>query len=86
MTIDPGNLGVGNFNYDGVARPRPGITPERAARELSDQAWRITEFPNTFISGEMLRSARFATRVVPLRTRSWEMSSGCTGCCSAASA
>jgi predicted permease len=67
MTIDPSDLGVGNFSYAGVARLRPGVTPEQAARELSDLAWRVTELPNTLIRREMLQSARFATRVVPLR-------------------
>jgi putative ABC transport system permease protein len=67
ITIDPANLAVGNFRYDGVARLHPGVTPERAAHELSSLAWRITELPNTLMTREMLQSARFATRVVPLR-------------------
>ena len=67
ITIDPANLAVGNFRYDGVARLRPGVTPERAAHELSSLAWRTTELPNTLMTREMLQSARFATRVVPLR-------------------
>ena len=67
MTIDPANLGVGNFSYDGVARLRPGVTPEQAARELSDLAWRVTELPNTLMTREMLQSVQFAVRVVPLR-------------------
>ena len=67
ITIDSADLGVGNFRYGGVARLRPGVTPEQAARELSDLAWRITELPNTLMRREMLQSAQFATRVVPLR-------------------
>ncbi|HVG07977.1 MAG TPA: ABC transporter permease [Thermoanaerobaculia bacterium] len=67
MTIDPANLAVGNFSFDGVARLQPGVTPHGAARELSDLAWRVTELPNTLMTRERLQSARFATRVVPLR-------------------
>jgi putative ABC transport system permease protein len=67
MTIDPADLGAGNFAYRGVARLRPGVTPERAARELSDLLWRIPELPTTSITPEILRSSKLATRVVPLR-------------------
>ncbi len=35
MTIDPAKLEAGNFNYPGVGRLRPGVSTERAARELS---------------------------------------------------
>ncbi|HET9210155.1 MAG TPA: ABC transporter permease [Thermoanaerobaculia bacterium] len=67
MTIDPANLQVGSFNYDGIGRLRPGVSPQRATRELSDLVWRVVELPKAIISREMLQSARFATVVGPLR-------------------
>jgi putative ABC transport system permease protein len=67
MTIDPANLQVGSFNYDSIGRLRPGVSPERATRELSDLVWRVVELPKAIISREMLASARFATVVGPLR-------------------
>lgn len=69
LTIDPSNLAVGNFNFDGVARLRPGVTPEAAARELTDLGWRVAELPDTLMTREMLQTARFSTRVVPLRNQ-----------------
>jgi predicted permease len=67
MTIDPANLQVGSFNYDGIGRLRPGVSPQRATRELSDLVWRVVELPKAIISREMLKSAQFATVVGPLR-------------------
>jgi putative ABC transport system permease protein len=67
MTIDPANVQAGNFNYSGIGRLRPGITPEAAARELSGLVVRVTELPNSVISPEMLKTAQFATLVHPLR-------------------
>jgi predicted permease len=67
MTIDPANLQVGSFNYDGIGRLRPGVTPERAAGELSDLAVRVTELPNSIIDRAMIKTARFGAVVHPLR-------------------
>ncbi|HKH44817.1 MAG TPA: ABC transporter permease [Thermoanaerobaculia bacterium] len=67
MTIDPANLQVGSFNYDGIGRLRPGVAPERAARELSELSVRVTDLPNAIIDREMMRTARFGVLVHPLR-------------------
>jgi putative ABC transport system permease protein len=68
MTIDPANLQAGNFNYDAIGRLRPGVTPERAARELSNLVLRIPEeIPGSQISAGMIQSARLAVLVHPLR-------------------
>ncbi|HEX9945014.1 MAG TPA: ABC transporter permease [Thermoanaerobaculia bacterium] len=68
MTIDPARLEAGNFNYQAVGRLRPGVTPERAARELSALVWRIPEvYPESRISRGMIESAGLAILVHPLR-------------------
>ena len=67
LTIDPANLQVGSFNYDGIGRLRPGVAPERAARELSELAVRVTDLPNAIIDRDMMRTARFGVLVHPLR-------------------
>jgi len=67
MTIDPANLQAGSFNYGAIGRLRPGVAPEQAAHELSDLAMRVTELPNAVIDPGMIRAARFAAVVHPLR-------------------
>lgn len=67
MTIDPADLDMGSFNYNGVGRLRPGISPEQAAREVSNLIWRIPDFPNAVITRGMLETARFSVLVHPLR-------------------
>jgi predicted permease len=68
MTIDPAKLNGGNFNYDAIARLRPGVTPERAARELSALVWRIPEeIPDAAINRGMIEQAKLAVLVHPLR-------------------
>jgi putative ABC transport system permease protein len=68
MTIDPDKLEAGNFNYPGIGRLRPGISRERAARELSALVWRIPEaYSDGEISRGMLESAKFTVLVDPLR-------------------
>ncbi len=68
IAVDPGNLEVGNFNYEGLARMRPGATPEAVQRELSALARRIPEeFPDEQITAGMIESAKFASTVNPLR-------------------
>ncbi len=67
MTLDPANLQAGDFNYPGVGRLKPGITPEQAAREMSPLVWRLTEISGLDIPREMIESARLAVLVQPLR-------------------
>ncbi len=68
LTVDPAKLAVGNFNYNGIGRLRPGTTPEAVARELSALVRRIPEeFPDEQITAGMLETARFAVEVHPLR-------------------
>jgi predicted permease len=68
MTIDPAKLEAGDFNYEAIGRLRPGVTPARAARELSDLVWRIPEeSPSSQITRGMIESAKLAVLVHPLR-------------------
>jgi predicted permease len=68
ITIDPAKLAVGNFNYRGIGRLRPGATPQAVERELSALVRRIPEeFPDEQITPGMLETARFAAKVHPLR-------------------
>jgi putative ABC transport system permease protein len=67
VTIDPANLEVGGFNYGGIGRLRPGLTPDGAARELSELVYRVTDLPNSIISPGMMKTAQFGTLVNPLR-------------------
>jgi predicted permease len=68
MPIDPANLSPGNFNWRAIGRLRPGITPQRAARELSDLVWRIPEeIPKAQITRGMIQSVKLAVLVHPLR-------------------
>ena len=67
MTIDRANLREGDFNYPAVGRLTPGVTAERAAREMSPLVWRIPEIAGSDIPREMIRNARMALLVRPLR-------------------
>ena len=68
VTIDEANLGIGNFNWYGIARLAPGATPETAQRELAAIIRRIPEeFPNEDITAGMMEHARFTTLVHPQR-------------------
>jgi putative ABC transport system permease protein len=68
LTIDPAHLEAGNFNYTGVGRLRPGVSPERAARELSTLVWRLPEVePQGGINRGMIESAKLSVLVNPLR-------------------
>ena len=61
-------MAPGNFNYEAVGRLRPGVSPARAARELSALVWRIPEeFPQAQINRGMIASAKLAVLVHPLR-------------------
>jgi len=66
--IDPANLNPGDFSYPAVGRLRPGITPRRAARELSALVWRIPAlYPSTDIDRGMIENAKLAVQVIPMR-------------------
>jgi predicted permease len=68
MTIDHAKLEAGNFNYRGIGRLRPGISTQRAARELSVLVWRIPEvYSDGEINRGMLEQAKFTVLVNPLR-------------------
>ncbi|MEA2559192.1 MAG: putative transport system permease protein [Acidobacteriota bacterium] len=68
LVVDPANASVGNFNYPGIARLRPGVSIEQAHRDLSALIWRIPEeFPSSEISRGMLESAKMAMVVKPYR-------------------
>jgi predicted permease len=68
VTIDPARLRPGNFNYTAIGRLRPGVSPERAARELSALVWRLPEvYGDREIDRGMIASSRLAIAVVPLR-------------------
>jgi putative ABC transport system permease protein len=68
MTIDPAHYRIGDFSYAGLGRLRPGVSPARAARELSALVWRIPEaFGDQGLPREMIQSARLAVHVTPLR-------------------
>ncbi len=68
MTIDHAHLEAGNFNYRGIGRLRPGISTERAARELSVLVWRIPEvYSDGDINRGMLEQSKFTVLVNPLR-------------------
>ncbi len=67
FTIDPAKLDPGSFNYDALARLRPGITPRRAAREVSPLVARIPEaYPDSKITAGMIRAAHFTVLVIPM--------------------
>jgi putative ABC transport system permease protein len=68
MTIDAAKLEAGNFNYAAVGRLRPGVSRERAARELAGLVPRIPEvYSDDAINRGMLESAKFTVLVDPLR-------------------
>jgi predicted permease len=68
LTIDPAHYRIGDFSYGGLGRLRPGVTPARAARELSALVWRIPEvYGDQGLPREMIQSARLAVHVTPLR-------------------
>jgi len=67
MTIDPAHLRTGSFNYHGVGRLRPGVSPKQASRELSNLVWRTVELPESPLTRQMIESAKLAAVVRPLR-------------------
>ncbi|HEX3126418.1 MAG TPA: ABC transporter permease [Thermoanaerobaculia bacterium] len=70
MVIDPAKLAPGNFNYSGVGRLRPGVSYDRATKELSALVWRIPEaMGDNGVSREMIEQAKLAVIAKPLRDR-----------------
>ncbi|HEX5715498.1 MAG TPA: ABC transporter permease, partial [Thermoanaerobaculia bacterium] len=68
LVVDPANASVGNFNYPGIARLRPGVSIGQAHRDLSALIWRIPEeYPSSEINRGMLESAKMAMVVKPYR-------------------
>ena len=68
MTLDPTRLASGNFNYNAVGRLRPGVSAERAARELSQLVWALPEITtDQGITRGMIEQAKLALLVHPLR-------------------
>ncbi len=66
--INPAALAPGSFNFKAIGRLRPGVTPERAARELSALVWRIPEvYGDKTIDRATIQSSQLAITVVPLR-------------------
>lgn len=68
MAIDPAHYQIGDFSDPGIGRLRPGVSPARAARELSALVWRIPEvFGQQALPLDMIKSAKLAVHVTPLR-------------------
>ncbi|HSS50441.1 MAG TPA: ABC transporter permease [Thermoanaerobaculia bacterium] len=68
MTIDPARLRPTDFNFTAIGRLRPGVSPQRAARELSALVWRIPEvYGEEELSRGMIESAHFGVVVSALR-------------------
>ena len=67
LVIDPADLRMGDFNYTGIARLLPGITPEDATKEVTALVHRLPElFPDSPITAGMLEQARLTGDVHPL--------------------
>ena len=62
MRIDPNDLG--GFNTPGIARLRPGVTPEQATRDLAQLLPGVTKLVD-FISEKTIRDAGLAPDVHP---------------------
>jgi len=68
VTIDPARLRPTDFNYRAIGRLRPGVSAQRAARELSTLIWRIPEvYGEEELSRGMIESARLGVAVTALR-------------------
>jgi predicted permease len=66
LQINPANLIIGNFSYQGIAKLRPGTTIEQANADLERLLPIAAErFPGA-ITLTMMREARFAAAVRPL--------------------
>ncbi|HEV7509922.1 MAG TPA: ABC transporter permease [Thermoanaerobaculia bacterium] len=68
MTIDPAKPVVGSFSYTAVGRLKPGVTRQRAARELSSLVFRIAEdYGERDVSRGMIASVKLSVLVHSLR-------------------
>jgi predicted permease len=67
LVVDPANVEVGNFNFPGIGRLRPGVSVEQAGRDLSALIWRIPDLGDSEITRGMLEQARMAMVVKPYR-------------------
>ncbi len=68
LVIDPAKPVVGNFSYNAVGRLNPGITRQRAARELSSLVYRIAEdYGERDVSRGMIESVKLSVLVHSLR-------------------
>lgn len=64
LTIDPANLEVGSFNYNGLARLKSGVSTADASAEITALVHRLPEiYPDSPINAGMLEQAQFAGRV-----------------------
>jgi putative ABC transport system permease protein len=66
LVFDRARLEIGNFSFPGIARLKPGVTPEAATRELDGLTVLATEEWGGFTL-EMLRARNFTSLVRPLR-------------------
>jgi predicted permease len=67
LAFDPAHASVGNFNFKGVGRLRPGTTAEAGAAELAQVLPRLFDEFATEIPREMFERAHMKPVVRPLR-------------------
>ncbi|HSG40519.1 MAG TPA: ABC transporter permease [Thermoanaerobaculia bacterium] len=68
IAIDPAQVQPGNFNYRAVGRLRPGVSLERASRELAPLVWRIPEeYGDAGINRGMIESSKLSLFASSLR-------------------
>ncbi|HWN43841.1 MAG TPA: ABC transporter permease [Thermoanaerobaculia bacterium] len=68
LVVDPANLEPGNFNFGGVGRLRPGVTAERATKELSALVWRLPDALGPgMVTPSMIERAKLAVLAKPFR-------------------
>ncbi len=70
MVMDPAKLSPGNFNFSGLGRLKPGVSHDRATKELSSLVWLLPEVmgPDS-ITRPMLEQAKLAVIAKPLRDK-----------------
>ncbi|HSS50045.1 MAG TPA: ABC transporter permease, partial [Thermoanaerobaculia bacterium] len=67
-TLDPAHLNLGGFSTPGIGRLRPGVSLERATRELSALVWRIPEvYPGQGLDRAYLANERMSVHLASLR-------------------
>ena len=67
LGFDPTRASVGNFNFKGIGRLRPGVTPEAGAAELAQVLPRLFDEFATDIPRRMFEQAQMKPVVRPLR-------------------